>query len=585
MTDTARIAQRELFLARFAHLFEHSPWVVERTFDSGSVGAGDAVDALHAAFCRTLREASDGERLALVRAHPDLAGRLAAAGRLTADSAKEQASAGLDRLTDEERRRFTELNDAYKARFDFPFIFAVKGRGKDEIRKAFEERISHDRESELNEALRQIEKIVWLRLSGDDPAVPATPGARLMQRLDALAQFTAEPGKLTRLYLTGEHKAAMEQVRAWMAEAGLATHVDGMATLVGRYESEPPGAPALLVGSHIDTVRDAGRYDGNLGVLAAVQAVDELHRQGRRLPFAIEVLAFGDEEGVRFPTTLSGSRAVAGVFDPATLDLADAEGISLREALLAFGCNPDPAAISAIARNGGRALGYVELHIEQGPVLQDAGLPIGVVTAINGATRFSIEVEGVAGHAGTVPMELRRDALAATCEMVLAIEREALGRDGLVATVGMLRPMPGAGNVIPGKVSFSLDIRSPRDDDRENAIAAIERKLSDIAVRRRAELRMTRTYDEPAIAADRSMRAALAAAVRRCGYRVLELPSGAGHDAMAIGGVMPMAMLFLRCRDGISHNPLESITVDDAQVAVDVLVEFLASFDPDVALP
>lgn len=407
--------------------------------------------------------------------------------------------------------------------------------------------------------------------------------AQLMQRLDRLGEFTAEPGKLTRLFLTPEHRAALEQVRTWMEQAGLATHVDGLATLVGRYESDPPGAPALLLGSHIDTVRDAGRYDGNLGVLAAIQTVARLNGEGRRFPFAIEILAFGDEEGVRFPTTLSGSRAVAGVFDPATLDLADADGIRLGDALRAFGC--DPSRTGEIARTDGRAHGYVELHIEQGPVLQDAGLPVGVVTAINGATRFLIEVRGRAGHAGTVPMGLRRDALCAASEMVLAIERQARGTPDLVATVGMLSALPGAGNVIPGRVTFSLDIRSPDDRERETAISAITSVLGEIARRRHLDVRLERTYDEPAIEAHAGMRRLLGEAVAASGYRVLELPSGAGHDAMAIGAVMPMGMLFLRCRDGISHNPLESITEEDAGIAVNVLTRFLTQFDPTSTRP
>src|SRR4051794_3940201 len=234
----------------------------------------------------------------------------------------------------------------------------------------------------------------------------AAPGEALLARLDDLARFTDEPGALTRLYLSPAHKAATRQVVAWMEEAGMTAGIDAVGNVAGRYEGERPGLPAVLLGSHIDTVRDAGRYDGNLGVLAAIQAVTELHAKGERLPFAVEVLAFGDEEGVRFPTALAGSRAVAGTFDPATLDARDADSVTVREALLAFGC--DPAAIPGIARRRERVRAYVEVHSERGRVLGAGGLPGGVVTAINGASRFKVEVAGEAGHAGTVPMGLRR---------------------------------------------------------------------------------------------------------------------------------------------------------------------------------
>ena len=402
-------------------------------------------------------------------------------------------------------------------------------------------------------------------------------GAELMYRLDRLADFTSEPGKLTRLFLTDAHKAAAEQVRDWMEAAGMRVHMDGLATMVGRYEAASPGAPVLLLGSHIDSVRDAGRYDGNLGVLAAISAIEELHGQGRRLPFTVEVLAFGDEEGVRFPTTLSGSRAIAGKFDRAALDCRDAEEVSLEDALRAFGCDPDH--IEAISRVGPKTLGYVELHIEQGPVLQSEDLPVGVVTAINGASRYRIEVTGFAGHAGTVPMNLRRDALAASAQMVLAVERIAVGTKDLVATVGRHEIAPGAPNVIPGRVTFTLDIRSPSDADRELAVAEIEATFAEIARRRGVELSMTHTYCEPAITASPEITRVLEAAVEACGLRVLRLPSGAGHDAMAIGQTIPMGMLFLRCRDGISHNPAEAISEEDADVAIEVLLNLLRGLE------
>ncbi|HET6469570.1 MAG TPA: allantoate amidohydrolase [Geminicoccaceae bacterium] len=407
---------------------------------------------------------------------------------------------------------------------------------------------------------------------------PGHPGETLMARLDALAAFTDEAGALTRLYLSPAHEAAALQVRQWMEEAGMDARIDAVGNVAGRYEAATPGAPALLLGSHIDTVRDAGRYDGNLGVLAAIAAVAVLHAAGERLPFAVEVLAFGDEEGVRFPTTLTGSRAVAGTLDPVALDARDAEGTRLGEALRAFGC--DPAAVGSVARRPEAVLGYVELHIEQGPVLEAAGLPLGVVTAINGASRFQIEVQGEAGHAGTVPMALRRDALAGAAEMVLAVERRAAAEAELVATVGRLDVVPGAINVIPGGVRLTLDLRAPADGARAAAVADLERAFRAIAERRRLGLTLTPSHEAAACPCDPALIAQLEAAVARAGLRPLRLPSGAGHDAMALAALCPVGMLFVRCKGGVSHHPAESITAEDAALALAVLVDFLRHFRP-----
>lgn len=406
----------------------------------------------------------------------------------------------------------------------------------------------------------------------------SSPGARVMARLDALAEFSETPGELTRLYLTPEHKAAALQVRVWMEEAGMTARMDAVGNIVGRYEGAAPDAPALLLGSHIDTVRNAGKYDGNLGVVAAIQAVAELNAQGRRLPCAIEVLAFGDEEGVRFPVTLTGSRTVAGVLDVAALDAEDAQGLSVREALQRFGCNPFE--IHKVPRRKEEVLGYVEVHIEQGPVLEAEGLPVGVVTAINGASRFTIEVTGVAGHAGTVPMRLRQDALAAAAEMVLAVEEVARETEGLVATVGRMDVAPGAANVIPSAARFTLDIRSPVDTVRADAVARLERRLREIAQGRHVTVQLKRSYDEAAATCAPWLIEQLEAAVMRCGIRPRRLPSGAGHDGLAMVALCPIAMLFVRCQGGISHNPAEAITTEDADAAVRVLTDFLIHFQP-----
>ena len=403
-------------------------------------------------------------------------------------------------------------------------------------------------------------------------------GAHVMARLDALARFSNERGALTRLYLTPEHKAAALQVQAWMGEAGMLPSIDAVGNVVGRYGGEQPGSPALLLGSHIDTVRNAGKYDGNLGVLAATAAVAELDRGGERLPFAIEVLAFGDEEGVRFPVTLTGSRAVAGTLDPAALDAEDADRVSVREALQQFGCHPFE--IPDVPRRKEDVLGYVELHIEQGPVLEAEDLPIGVVTAIAGASRFTVDVTGMAGHAGTVPMRLRKDAGAAAAEMMLAVERTAGETADLVATVGRMEAMPGAVNVIPSAARFTIDIRSPRDPVRNDAITRLSEEMAAIADRRGVELHLTRSYDEAAATCASWLVEQLEEAVGRSGVRPRRLPSGAGHDGLAMINLCPIGMLFLRCKGGISHNPAESITAEDADAAVRVLVDFLRHFEP-----
>ncbi|KMO12759.1 allantoate amidohydrolase [Methylobacterium platani] len=406
-----------------------------------------------------------------------------------------------------------------------------------------------------------------------------TLGAGVMARLDELARHSADPDGLTRLYLTPAHDAAARQVAAWMEEAGMSVRRDAAATVIGRYEAAIPGAPTLLLGSHIDTVRDAGRYDGNLGVVVAIAAVEALHRTAERLPFAIEVLAFGDEEGVRFPVTLTGSRALAGLVGPGFLDARDADGVSLGQALTGFGC--DPAGLPALARDPAATLGYLEVHIEQGPVLEDAGLPVGIVTAIAGASRLVVTVEGRAGHAGTVPMRLRRDALAAAAEMVLAVEAEANAAPDLVATVGQIEVPRGAVNVIPARTRFSLDLRSPSDAVRHAALARLRETWEAIAARRGVSVSAQGSYDELAAACAPGLTDALADGIARLGLGPLRLPSGAGHDGLALAGLCPIAMLFVRCAGGLSHSPAESVTEADVDVATRLLVDVLRHLRPD----
>lgn len=405
---------------------------------------------------------------------------------------------------------------------------------------------------------------------------PSPDAARILERIETLARITEQADGLTRVYLSPQHAEANRRVGSWMREAGLAVHVDAAGNLIGRREGDRPGLPCLMLGSHLDSVRNAGRYDGMLGVLTAIECVEALG--DRPLPFAIEIVGFGDEEGVRFQATMLGSRAIAGTFDPTLLDLQDAAGVSLRAALAAFGL--DPAAIGSAARRREDVLAYVEYHIEQGPVLEAEGLPVGVVTAINGQQRFRIQIDGMAGHSGTVPMRLRQDALAAAAECVLAAERIATGVPDAVATVGQLAPSPGATNVIPGRAVFSLDVRSPRDADRAAVAAAILAECRAIAARRRVTIDIVQTHELASCGCAGWLQAQLSAAIAADGHRVVALPSGAGHDAMAMVALTDVAMLFLRCRDGISHHPAESITAEDAATGARVLQVFIERFAP-----
>jgi allantoate deiminase len=358
-----------------------------------------------------------------------------------------------------------------------------------------------------------------------------------------------------------------------MRDAGMSVRVDPLASVVGRYEARDGGGKTLLIGSHIDSVRNAGRFDGPLGVVTAIEVVKAAFKSGKRFPFAIEVVAFGDEEGVRFASTLSGSRALAGTFDDSALDELDEDAISRREALTAFGC--DPSHLAAEKRPADRCIGYVEVHIEQGPVLEKEGLPLGVVTAIDGVTRGSVDVEGIAGHAGTVPMSMRHDALAAAAEMLLAVEERARTHPNLVATVGKLEVPRSAPNTIPGRVRFTLDIRSPSDDERANAVADIKDTVAAIAQRRGVTQRYTPGHQAPAAQCDERLSDQLAAAALACGETPKRMPSGAGHDAMAFDRIIPFAMLFVRCRGGISHNPDEFASPADIDIAARVLAAFL----------
>jgi allantoate deiminase len=409
-------------------------------------------------------------------------------------------------------------------------------------------------------------------------AAPNPSAARILERCDALATCSEQPDGLTRVYLSPELRAASALTLQWMREAGMDARLDPMGNVVGRYEGERPGLPCLMLGSHLDTVRDAGKYDGMLGVVTGLECVATLSARKQRLPFAVEVIGFADEEGVRFNATLLGSHAVAGTLDRAHLERTDAAGKTMREALVDFGLDPD--AIASAGRRRDELLAYAELHIEQGPVLEAEHLPVGVVTAINGGNRLAVELSGMAGHAGTVPMRLRRDALAAAAECVLAIERIATAEPEVVGTVGKIDALPGAINVIPGRVRFSVDVRAPTDAQRERALAAIRAAFAEIAERRGLTLELRPVWEAKTAACAPWLQDQIAEAIRGEGIPVRRLPSGAGHDGMAMIAIADIGMLFVRCKGGISHNPAEAISEEDAGVAARVFLSFIERFRP-----
>jgi allantoate deiminase len=407
-------------------------------------------------------------------------------------------------------------------------------------------------------------------------------GTEILKQADVLATFTEDAPRVTRTYLSKEHKQAGDYILSLMRDAGMTASYDAMGNIVGRYEAGVPFAPVVMTGSHQDSVRNAGKYDGLFGILSPIACVKELNRQGKRLPYALEIVGFGDEEGVRFGVTLIGSKAMAGNFDPSWLEKTDASGTTMRQAIADFGGNPD--AWQALNRRGehhGEVIAFVESHIEQGPTLLDEGLAVGVVTAIAGATRMLVKVTGLAGHAGTVPMLARQDALTAASEMVLSVERYCRDNAGLVGTVGKMSVLPGAVNVIPQDVEFTVDVRSGNDALRMKAIDAIRAEFSAIAARRKVHVESNPFFELKAAPCDEGLQQQFAKAIKAQGIKPRFLPSGAGHDAMEFPSVCPIAMLFVRCGNGgISHHPNETMTAEDAEIATATLLHFFEHYQP-----
>ena len=397
------------------------------------------------------------------------------------------------------------------------------------------------------------------------------PAQAVMERCDVLATCSEDPKSVIRPFASDSMRRAQQYVKEWMRQAGMAVTRDNVGNLRGRYEGSATGT--LLLGSHLDSVRDAGKYDGPLGVMVAIAAVQRLHDASKRLPFAVEVLAFADEEGLRYGSPYLGSRAVAGSFEARDLERADADDVVMADAIRGFG--GDPSRIQDDRWSGGDLLGYLEVHIEQGPVLEARGLPVGVVSAIAGQSRMEIVLTGEAGHAGTVPMDRRRDALAAAAELVLAAEAAATTQEGLVATVGKLEVIPGVANVIPGRATFTLDLRHADDAVRSKVGEALLLRTRETAKRRKLAVEVHAISENAAVRCAPRLTTLLTHAIKDCGQRPIAMTSGAGHDAVVISSLAGIAMLFVRCKGGISHNPAESVAAADVAVAIDVVSQFL----------
>jgi allantoate deiminase/N-carbamoyl-L-amino-acid hydrolase len=558
-------------------IYEHSSWIAQRAALARPFAS---VAALKLALQTVVDQATEDERLSLLRAHPELAGKAAIAGELTAESTSEQAASGLNLCSPDEYATLQRLNSEYNDKFGFPFILAVKGplgRGltRQAIIAAFSRRIRNQRAAEMAECLRQVHRIAEIRLN-DLLGARLEFGPAIMEMAEKIGAWSDAEDGLTCAYLTPAHRRTAVQLADWMVDAGMVVHIDAVGNVVGRYEGAQPDAKTLITGSHYDTVRNGGKYDGRLGILLPIALVRHMHARGERLPFHLEVIGFAEEEGVRFKSTFLGSSAIAGRFDTAQLDQQDEHGVTMRQALQEAG--HDPAGVNAIARDPASLLGFVEVHIEQGPVLLERGLPLGVVTAIAGSSRYLVELTGLASHAGTTPMDMRRDAATAAAEIVLLVERRCRDRGALVGTVGQLEVPGGSVNVVPGQCKLSLDIRAADDATRLAAVDDILAGIGAICRERQVEERLVKIVEAAAAPCAPRLMAQLGAAVGRAGLPRFDLPSGAGHDAMMMAQITDVAMLFTRCGNGgISHNPLETMTADDADIAARVLLGFMRS--------
>ena len=588
--------------ALLAGLYEHSPWIPAEALKQRPPSGFATVAQLQMAMAQVVTHADVDAQLSLIRAHPELAGKAMVDNSLTAESANEQSKAGLTQCTPDEFAQIHQLNRDYNARFGFPFILAVRGpRGtglsKQEIIATFARRLRGHPDFERAECLRNIHRIAEIRLF-DLLGLETTAGNAVWDWHEELAQYSEPPfaqaGQLTVTYLTDAHRACAAHLQRQMHACGFDTAaIDAVGNVVGRYESDsclrsndgrysPKTSKTLLTGSHFDTVRNGGKYDGRLGIYVPMAVVQALHAAGKRLPFALEVVAFAEEEGQRYKATFLSSSALTGRFQDAWLEQLDADGISLRDAMLHARLNP--ADIAALKRNPQDYLGFVEVHIEQGPVLHAMNLPLAVVTSINASVRYQGEITGMASHAGTTPMGQRRDAAAAVAELLLAVESRAAADGDSVGTVGILNVPAGSINVVPGRCQFSLDLRAPSDAQRDRLADDVLAALQAICQRRGVQSTLIETMRASAAPSDPALQARWEAAVAHLGLPVHHMASGAGHDAMQLHTAMPQAMLFVRGQNsGISHNPLESTTSADMQLAIDAFTRFTEDLAQDLA--
>ena len=568
-------------------LYEHSPWIASAAMAARPF---KSLADLKAALVNTVQAASNDAQLALVRVHPELAGHAMVANTLTAESTNEQHTAGLTQCTPTELAHIQQLNAAYSAKFGFPFVMAVRGPRntgltQQEILSTFERRLHNHPDFELQEALRSIHRIAEIRLN-DKFGVQPTLGNDVWDWQEKLSIHSdpgfAEKGQLTVTYLTEAHRACAQRISHWMRDCGFdEVEVDAVGNVVGRYLSDLPGAKTLMTGSHYDTVRNGGKYDGRLGIFVPMACVRELHRQGKRLPFHFEVIGFAEEEGQRYKATFLGSGALIGDFKPEWLDQKDADGITMREAMVHAGLCVDD--IPKLKRNAADYLGFVEVHIEQGPVLNELNLPLGIVTSINGSVRCVVDVFGMASHAGTTPMNRRRDAAAGVAELALYLEQRATQDGDSVGTIGILNVPGGSLNVVPGQCRFTLDMRAPNNAQRDSLVDDVKAQLAAICERRGLRFVLEETERASAAPSDPVWQARWERTVAALGVPVFHLPSGAGHDAMKLHKAMPQAMLFVRGQNsGISHNPLESSTSDDMQLSVEAFQMLLENLTTEL---
>jgi N-carbamoyl-L-amino-acid hydrolase len=566
-------------------LYEHSDWVAEKALAQRPF---KSISHLKRAMIDALNEAGEPAQLALICAHPELAGKAMVSKTLTTESTNEQSKAGLTNCTPEEFELIQKLNRDYSDKFGFPFIVAVRGpRGtglnRHEIIETLARRVHNPRDYEFAEALRNIHRIVEIRLSdkfNDHPFV----GQVVWDQQEKLAQHSDSPEHLTVTYLTPAHRACAIDIAQHMLAAGFDdVQHDAVGNVVGVYRADPQykHAPTLLTGSHFDTVRNGGKYDGRLGIFAPIACVQKLSEQDRRLPFNFEVVGFAEEEGQRYRATFLASGALVGAFDASWLEQTDADGVSMQEAMKAVGLKPNE--IGLIKRNPKDYLGFVEVHIEQGPVLNEIDMPLGIVTSINGSARFVGHVIGMASHAGTTPMNRRRDALTALAELALYVEQRALKDGDSVGTVGQAHVPNGSINVVPGRCDFSIDLRAPSNAQRDALVFDVKAELAAICARRGVRYELTEIMRAAAAPSDPKLQRYWEHAVESLGLPLFHLPSGAGHDAMKLHEIMPQAMLFVRgLNAGISHNPLESTTCDDMQLAIDALQHLLDAMAHDL---